>query len=52
MRWDLPAAAKFLLILGFTLVGSGLVYELLIRRVQPIAFLFGLKPRQDKRVPQ
>lgn len=45
VSWDAGVAVKFLAILIAATAGTMLVYELLVRRFDPIRFLFGMKPR-------
>jgi peptidoglycan/LPS O-acetylase OafA/YrhL len=46
VRWNTTITIKFMFISTASLVLTLLVYELLIRRWQPIQVLFGLKPTQ------
>jgi hypothetical protein len=48
-RLDLGIAAKLPMIIVFTFVGILLSYDLLVRRIRPVRFLFGMKPRKSKK---
>lgn len=43
--WPVGVATKFAVIAGTSLVITLAVYELLIRRLNPVRYLFGMKPR-------
>jgi peptidoglycan/LPS O-acetylase OafA/YrhL len=43
--WQVNIGLKYLAILLAALVGTVLVYELLVRRYGPVRFLFGMKPQ-------
>lgn len=42
-------AAEFILILAGSLLVTGLIYELMVRRVGAARLLFGMKPLRDER---
>lgn len=44
-RWDIPDLAKFILISLSSFAAIGVMYEFLIRRVNLLRVLFGMKPR-------
>ncbi len=46
MQWNIGIAPKWLIISTLALVLTLAVYELLIRQVNGIRWLFGMKPRQ------
>lgn len=43
-RWEWPSAAKFSFIASASLLLTGAVYEIAVRRWKPVRFLFGMKP--------
>jgi glucan biosynthesis protein C len=49
VQWDMRAAPKYFIIVALSFVGIMALYELLIRRVNVLRFLFGMK-LQKKRV--
>lgn len=44
VQWNLPIPAKYFLIAGSSFAAIMLIYELLVRRVGVLRFLFGMKP--------
>ncbi|HEX2910126.1 MAG TPA: acyltransferase family protein [Chloroflexia bacterium] len=48
VQWDLPLLIKFGLIMVAALAVTYLIFELLVRRFNPVRFLFGMKPRSQK----
>ncbi len=48
VAWDASVAVKYVAILVAALAGTLLVYELLVRRFNPVRFLFGMKPQSIK----
>jgi len=46
--WEVSAISKFLLVNLFTLVGSWLIYELIIKRIHLLRPLFGLKIKPNE----
>jgi len=53
VQWNIPAWAKFLLIVAFSFVAIVLIYEFIIRRVNAIRLLFGMRtiPKKGKKQP-
>jgi glucan biosynthesis protein C len=49
MSW--PVAAKWVLLMVASLSATLLAYDLLVRRWDPVRFLFGMKPRRRGRAP-
>jgi hypothetical protein len=45
VQWNAGIAVKFAAIASAGFAGSLLIYEVLIRRVGALRFLFGMKPR-------
>jgi peptidoglycan/LPS O-acetylase OafA/YrhL len=52
VRWALPDAVKWLIIAPTSLVIIMALYELLVRRVNALRFLFGMKPLPKTAVPR
>jgi peptidoglycan/LPS O-acetylase OafA/YrhL len=52
VRWPLPDAVKWLIIAPTSLVIILALYELLVRRVDALRFLFGMKPLPRTAVPR
>jgi len=48
IRWDLPVGVKYVLVVLLAFVGIMLPYELLIRRLNPLRVLFGMRMRRKK----
>lgn len=46
LQWNVGVALQFLTIMIVSLVVTVLVYDLLVKRINPVRFLFGLKPRK------
>jgi glucans biosynthesis protein C len=49
MRWNLPILTKYVLVLILSFVGIMLLYEFLIRRLNPLRILFGMRPKRKPR---
>jgi glucan biosynthesis protein C len=48
VQWEVHLLIKLLVVVIGTFAGSFGTYELLVRRVNPVRRLFGLKPRRRK----
>jgi hypothetical protein len=51
VHWALPALAKWAIIALSSLTISLGLYWVVIRPLNPLRFLFGMKPRPDRRTP-
>jgi glucan biosynthesis protein C len=49
IRWHIPDLLKFVVISGSSFISIAVVYEFLIRRVNVLRFLFGVKPMAQDR---
>ncbi|MBD2163270.1 acyltransferase [Calothrix membranacea FACHB-236] len=47
VQWHLNIAAKFVIISTTTLIVTGILYEVLVKRLSMMRFLFGLKPKHQ-----
>jgi peptidoglycan/LPS O-acetylase OafA/YrhL len=52
VRWNIPDFSKWAIIAGSSFVSIMLIYEFLIRRVNAMRFLCGMKPLKKAAVPQ
>jgi surface polysaccharide O-acyltransferase-like enzyme len=43
LAWDIPTGIKFVFVTASSLLVTLAIYELLIRRIKPIRWLFGMK---------
>ncbi|OUL31338.1 hypothetical protein BV372_20490 [Nostoc sp. T09] len=50
VQWNLGITAKFLIISTATLVVTGILYDLLVKRINIARFFFGLKLRDTRAV--
>ncbi len=48
VQWNLGITAKFLIISTATVVVTGILYDLLVKRINIARFFFGLKPRDNQ----
>lgn len=48
VQWDMDLYLKFLVIAGASLVSTVLIYDVFIRRINIMRFLFGMKPLANK----
>jgi len=48
VQWTIPDLSKFLLVLGITFISVMLTYELIVRRINLLRILFGMKPLAAK----
>jgi peptidoglycan/LPS O-acetylase OafA/YrhL len=48
LAWDLPTGVKYLFVSMAALIVTLLLYELVIRRIKPMRWLFGMKPSQPR----
>jgi fucose 4-O-acetylase-like acetyltransferase len=46
LRWDVGVAGQFCLITVLSLIGVIVVYDVIVRRLPPLRFLFGMKARR------
>jgi surface polysaccharide O-acyltransferase-like enzyme len=52
IQWDMAIGAKFGIIAVLSFISIMVIYELLVRRLGVLRFLFGMKPRRRKAVYQ
>jgi peptidoglycan/LPS O-acetylase OafA/YrhL len=50
VRWNISISEKFFVISTASLVATIVLYDLLVKRINVVRFLFGLKPINDKLV--
>jgi hypothetical protein len=48
VQWDAGILPKLLLVVGGSFLVTFGIYELFIRRIEPVRALFGMKPRRRK----
>jgi hypothetical protein len=48
LAWDIPGGVKYLFVSTAALIVTLLLYELLIRRIKPMRWLFGMKASQPR----
>jgi peptidoglycan/LPS O-acetylase OafA/YrhL len=48
LAWDIPTGIKFVFVTTVSLLVTLAIYELLIRRIKPIRWIFGMKNPQPR----
>ena len=51
VRWDVPVIVKFVTLVALTAIVTVAVYEIMVRRIPMLRFLFGLKPAAPPSLP-
>ena len=52
VQWTLPIIAKYFIIASTSFIGIMVLYELLVRRINVLRFLFGMRLKKPRRQPK